>query len=66
LIGCGEAGGLGYCPQGLADYVQSGMSLRVRDERQAPEARLESSIPEIIGKPCAGNPHARFERERLP
>jgi hypothetical protein len=42
------------------------MSLRVRDERQAPEARLESSIPEIIGKPCAGNPHARFERERLP
>jgi hypothetical protein len=66
LIGCGETGGLGYCPtQRLSDYVQTGMSPRVRDEMQGRVVRLESSFPEIIGKPCAGNPHARSEREGL-
>ena len=67
LIGCGETGGFGYCPpQRLADYAQTGMSPRVRDEMQGRVVRSESSFPKITGKPCAGNPHARFEREGLP
>ena len=67
LIGCGETGGLGYCPpQRLTDYALTGRSPRIRDERQDRVFRFESSFPKIIGKPCAGNPHARFEREGLP
>ena len=67
LIGCGETGGFGYCPpQRLADYAKTGRSPRIRDERQDRVFRLESFFPKIIGKPCAGNQHARFEREGLP
>jgi hypothetical protein len=42
------------------------MSSCVRDEMQAPEIRVESSFPKVIGKPYAGNPHVQFEREGLP
>jgi hypothetical protein len=66
LIGCGETDGSGDCPRGLADQAQFGVSLRIRAEGQGPGDWLESSFPKIIGKPYAGNPHVRFEREGLP
>lgn len=66
LVGPGESGGSGYCPRGLTDSAQTGRSPRGRDEMQGRVVRCESSFPKAIGKPCAGNPHARFERERLP
>lgn len=66
LIGCGETGGIGDCPRGLAGSAQTGRSPRIRDGMQGRVVRLESSFPKIIGKPCAGNPPARFEREGLP
>ena len=66
LIRSGETGGPGDCPpQRLADSAQLGRSPRFRGTMQGRVVRSEPSFPKIIGKPCAGNPHARFEREGL-
>ena len=68
LNGRGETGRSGDCsPSGkLAETIEFGRSIRVRNRMQAREIPIEMSVPKIIGKPDALIGHVRFERERLP